>query len=272
MSDETPVLSRRARRISILNATVLYVLSFMMVHMVVLSITWFLSTSLGIEARILYNRVVFLTEYDYQIWTIDAIVAMFFAGPFIAIILAGFFSRLNTVNRFDQGWSRMFYLYVFFHGVNFSFGALMAGALSQEVLWYAFAWLRVPQIMMYFIGVGGLVAMFYLGQSKIMSIYEASIFHRPNDSFNRQEWLLNALLKAWLFGGIIIALVFIPGVQRYLIYLLIFPIVMFAPAFVRSRFIPEAVVIETQTHERILWFPLILLILSLTLIRVFLVM
>ncbi len=271
MESRVQVLSSRERLVSILNGVVLYMLAFLLVHLSVLSITQLLSESLGIEAKILYNRVIFLTEYNYQIWTIDTIVAMFFSGSFLAIIIAGIFSRLNTVNRFDRGWTKMFYLYVFFHGINFTFGSFAAGAFSKQVLWYAMAWLRISDIIMYLIGILGLVILYFLGQTKIMSVYEASIFPNPNSSFNRQEWLLNSLLKPWFFGGILVALIFSPDLLLYILFLLIFPIIMFIPSFVRSKYVSEALEIPIQQENKILWIPLIILILSFSAVRLLLV-
>lgn len=253
MAEIGVIVSPQERRISLFNATILYLIAFFTYHVVYNLMIWLTASSFGIESVFTIHKVVYNTLHSSGLWSVDSLVIMFFSGPFITTVIAGVFSRLHTVSRADGGLTKLFYLYMFIIGINFSLGSFVSGALTREETWFALAWLEIPQIMMYIIGLIFLIVMIYIGSTKALFFYESSVYQNPNSPLNRQYWLLNVLLYPWLISIAFIVLLLLPDITWFTVVLLITPILFFIPIFVKSSLMKDIFEVPGKYHFRYYW-------------------
>jgi hypothetical protein len=258
---ETPVIvTPSERKTSLFNAVVLYMLAFLLTHMLYLFITWLTASFFGIESVFRYFKIEYNTLSSSTLWSVDSLVIMFLSGPFIVTILAGLFSRLHLVSRGDAGMEKLFYLYVFFHGTNYALGSFVAGSITRQETWFALAWLNIPQALMYLIGLIFLVVMIYIGSTKALFIYEASVYPKPNQTINRQYWLLNTLFYPWLISAVFFILLFMPDIQWFTIIILVTPMLFFIPIFTRSALMKDIFENPAEKSVKPYWLIFFLLI------------
>jgi len=163
--------------------------------------------------------------------------------------------------------AKLFYLYMFILGMNYSLGAFVAAPITSQETWFAMAWLEIPQIAMYFIGLIFLIVMMYIGSTKALFFYEASIYHQPNNKINRQYWLLNTLFWPWLINIVFMVALLLPEIKWFTIIILITPILFFIPVFARSPLMKEIFENPLPYSPKLYWKIGIVLIISALVIR-----
>ncbi len=271
MTDIKSIVDKQSRHISFINATAFYVLAFIIIYFLNLLVVFGLASYFGIDAKFLYYKVDYLISNSSERWTTDALILMFMAGPFISLLVAGIFARLHTVFRADKGHLKLFFLYMYMHGMNFCFASFIAGSISNDYTWFAMAWLNIPQLMMYVIGIVGLALLLVVGSAKSIFLMEASNYARPNHPINRQYWLLNTALKPWFVGSIIIILVLLPEIDMYYIIILISYGIMNIPIFRNSSTTPEVMSFDAATSFGVFWKVWIAFFAIISFMRLFLV-
>lgn len=215
--------------------------------------TWATASSFGIESVFTIHKVVFNTLHSSGLWSVDSLVIMFFSGPFITTVIAGIFSRLHAISRADGGLTKLFYLYMFILGINFSLGSFVAGAIAREETWFAMAWLDIPQVMMYVGGLIFLIVMIYIGSTKSLFFYEASVYENPNFPVNRQYWLLNVLFYPWLISNAFMLILLMPEITWFTVIITITPILFFIPVFVKSSLMKDIFEIPAKYSFKYYW-------------------
>lgn len=268
MTEPGVIVPSRDRSVSLINASILYVTAFFLTHLIYLFVTWLTARTFGIESVFTIFHIGYNTLTSSSLWSVDSLVIMFFAGPFFNTIVAGLFSRLHFVSRGDAGMAKLFYLYMFILGMNYSLGAFVAAPITSEETWFALAWLEIPQLAMYVIALIFLIVMIYIGSTKALFFYEASVYDHPNYKVNRQYWLLNTLFWPWLINIFIMLAVLLPEIKWFTVIILITPVFFFIPVFTRSPLMKEIFEHPQQMKPKIFYMLGIVLIISIIAIRI----
>lgn len=268
MSEPVIIVPSQIRKTSLFNAVVLYMLAFLITHSIYLFTTWLTSNFFDIESVFRYYKIEYNTLSSSTLWNVDSLVIMFLSGPFVLTTMAGVFSRLHLVSRGDAGMDKLFFLYMFFHGMNYALGAFVAGSLTRQETWFALAWLYIPQILMYLIALIFMIIMIYIGSTKSLFMYEASVYPKPNQKVNRQYWLLNTLFYPWIISAVFFLLLFLPEIQWFTIIILFTPILFFIPIFTRSSLMREIFENPTEKPLKPFWLLFFALITFSILLRV----
>lgn len=268
MAEPVVVASSSIRKTSLFNSVVLYALAFLITHCIYLFTTWLTAAFFDLESVFRYFKIDYNTLSSSSLWSVDSLVIMFLSGPFVLTTVAGIFSRLHMVNRGDSGMGKMFFLYMFFHGMNYALGAFVAGSITRQETWYALAWLSIPQVLMYVMALIFLIVMIYIGSTKALFVYEASVYEKPNQKVNRQYWLLNTLFYPWLISAIFFILLFIPDIQWFTLIILLTPMLFFIPIFTRSALMREIFENPLDKPLKPYWFLFFILITVAILLRI----
>lgn len=268
MSEPIVVVPSSTRKTSLFNAVVLFMMAFLITHFIYLFTTWLTAAFFELESVFRYFKIEYNTLSSSSLWSVDSLVIMFLSGPFVLTTVAGIFSRLHMVSRGDSGMAKLFYLYMFFHGMNYALGAFVAGSITRQETWFALAWLYIPQFLMYVIALIFLIVMIYIGSTKALFMYEASVYPKPNQKVNRQYWLLNTLFYPWLISAVFFILLFLPEIQWFTVIILFTPILFFIPIFTRSALMREIFENPIDKPLKAYWLLFFILITSAILLRI----
>ena len=264
---ESEIISSRLKIVSFLNSLFLFLLSFIIIYGINLLTTLLISAKWEVDAVIRNFRVEFLIGPQSSKWNVDSIVIIYLAAPFISLFIVGVISRLWLIFRGEKSYINLFLMWAFFHSLSFGMGALIAGILTKDVVWYAIAWMGIPIVIQYLIIPLIAILLYYAGSLVSLLFFETCNYPNPANMFNRQSWMLNAALKPWLIGTAIILGVFLPDVRYYEFIILMLEILIIIPIFMNSKLLPMVYVYEEIKNPVILWKIAILSVTLFTLFR-----
>ena len=270
MTDQHIIVDKSSRQINLVNSTVLFASAFLLLYIINILIVYLFAEYFGIDAKIHYYGVEYLISNHSSKWTVDSLILMFLAGPFVSLMIAGISARLHGVFRADKGHLKLFFLFVYLNGMNFCFGSILAGSISKKMTWYAMAWMGLPGIIMFMLGIIGIILLWVTGSAKAIFFLESCNYPNPNHPTNRQYWLLNTILKPWFLSSLIIILFLLPNIQLYFLILLISPIFTIMPIFRNATTVTEVMVFDADTSVKVFWKTWALFIVVALLLRFFL--
>ncbi len=263
---DTYILPRRLKFASILNSLSFFLLSFIIVYFFNLLTTYLIANTFGIESVIRNFRVEFLVSPHSEKWNIDNIVLIFVSAPLVSLFIGGIASRLLNIFRGDNENLKLFLIWTFLHSMTFSFGAFVASVLSQDGIWYALAWMRIPFYFQVLLAVTFIFILYFAGSFVTIYFYEVSVYPNQSDIMSRKLWFLNSALITWFAGSIIIILFLIPDIIIYEILILCSTLLLILPMIVRLKLIPESIT-ENLVNTKIYWKFLLLAVLLFVLLR-----
>ena len=268
--NESEIISARQRWVSFANSLTFFLLAFVAVYIINLLVTYFTAEAFGIDAVIKYYKVDFKINNESERWTVDSLILIFYMGPFVSFLFAGILSRLKDLFRADPGHVKLFLMWAFFHAMNFCFASFVGGVATEQGIWYALAWMGIPTFVQVIFAVVFVLLLYLIGSTSSVFFLECSTYTFGNNPINRQYWLLNAGLKTWFFGFLIISLIFLPKLRMYELIIFASMIFMIIPLFRQSRLITEVMLVEEIEKPRFVWKWFVLALVSIVLIRVLL--
>lgn len=249
-----PILANKAdRQTSLINSSGMFLLAFVILYFSNLLITWGIAELFGIDARLYYYKVEYLINNTSSLWSEDSIILIFFAGPFFSLFVAALAARLHFLFRPEPGTFKVFLLYLYLHGMNFTFSSILAGALSEEVFWYGMIWMRIPKIIMYLLGLIGLGMLLLTSNAKSVFFIEASHYPNANNKTNRQSWLLNTVLYPWVISSLIGGLILLPEILLYYVIFMATMLIMIIPVFRKSQLVNDVMNFDNGNSPGIQW-------------------
>ncbi|HEX8427455.1 hypothetical protein [Hymenobacter sp.] len=196
--------SRKAT-IAAINATALYVLTYLLVQGL------FQLATIGMATRMGISSIWHLSRLEFPIadsaWWPSAVIAVYGIGPALSLsigLAAAFWFWKRA--RLQRGLFKLFLFWVMLHGCNLALGALAVDTLTQSGVWYVPSWLFMA---------GNAVNVVLALLAALLQIclgYVAAIaFLHSHDSItlmkhsNRRRLLLGTLVGPWLVGSLVLA-------------------------------------------------------------------
>ncbi len=265
---ESEIVDARQRWVSFGNSLTFFLLAFVFVYMVNLLATYITAEAFGIDSAIKYYKVDYKINEESQKWTIDSLIVIFYMAPFVSFLLAGLLSRLKVLFRGDPGFIKIFLFWSFLHAMNFCFASFVGGVATKDGIWFALAWMGVPTFIQAVFAVVFLALLYLIGSTSSVYFLESSTYPHANNPINRQYWLLNAGLKTWFFGFLIVSLIFLPEIRFYELIIFFSMIMIIIPLFRTSKLMTEVMIVEEIKEPVFKWKWFIVAIVGVLLIRV----
>ncbi|MBK0403999.1 hypothetical protein I5M27_13475 [Adhaeribacter sp. BT258] len=209
----TPVPAVSRQRTVAANSTILFLLAYLVSYLAYQIAT----LAAAFSARI--PTVFHLGHLEFKIpdsaWRTADVIAVYAAGPVVALALAFLAGVLFMVVRKKRGLQKTFFLWTFLHGCNLFFGALIAGTITKSGFWFAIRWsgfndtaLWIMAFLFIFIllAIGVLAAPAFLFSCDSISLMEFQ---------NRPKMLAATVMYPWLFGSFFLVLLKFPDLQYY---------------------------------------------------------
>ncbi|GAA4386804.1 hypothetical protein [Hymenobacter koreensis] len=205
---------RQKALIAGLNATVLYVLAYLLANTLYQAATVAMAVRLSIRGVWELERVKFLIA-DGE-WVRIAVLAVYSVGPLLCAglgVAAALWFWYSA--RLKRGLLKLFLVWVALHCCNLFFGAMVADTFTENGFWYIPSWLFLagngPNIAVAV--VFGLIQM-------VLGYFAAILFLQSHDSItlmkyvNRRVLIYATLFAPWLVGSLVLALAKFPHFGR----------------------------------------------------------
>lgn len=192
------------------NALVMFLLSYLLVYIIAQTITVFVALNFDYRVILFYHKIYY--AIDANDWSADSVKILFSIPPVTGLVLGiGSILIYNSVQS-EGGLLKLFFLWMFIHGMNMFFGSLLIGTLLNKGFGWVIAYL-------YYMDTGKMVfsimSIFALGAiggfiSKSFLISGNSYFNYLNRE-NRKFLLMSQVILPALFGTLILILLKIPN-------------------------------------------------------------
>lgn len=254
MAADSPVSDSRisvSKLFSImLNSAALYVLAYLIMHVVV-QVSEILAAYRYIIPTIWNPSKLNFRIQDPE-WRRSSVVVIFAVGQVVCLLLAGFF-MLRLRNALEKrGLLKVFYVWLVLHGCNQFFGAMVADNFARDGFWlsprYLFITTNVPAV-----GLGFLFANLCLIIGYKMSLP----FLKTCDSItlmrleNRPSLIWTTLLGPWLIGTLAIILCKINAITILELSHLASILLLLVPLAVGMRFEMHEMTVESPSRPRL---------------------
>ncbi len=132
---------RKTQWAILLQSLGVFLLAYLFVYLLSGLSVLYIAYDLDIPARLFGNRIEFGITETNPLWTGDAIVSVFMSKPVSSFIMATISILMLLLLKPKKFWIQLFYIWVFLHGFNFTFGLLSEDLLLQRGLF------RVANVM-----------------------------------------------------------------------------------------------------------------------------
>jgi hypothetical protein len=197
-------------RITLVNNTVLYVLAYTFVWAIHEFVKIALSQYLHLRGNWDVSKIVY-TMADNEWWRL-AIIAVNGIGPFVCATIAfvaytWYWRRL----RASRGLFKLLVLWISFHALNLSLGALLADNFTQTGFWFVPSWVfqmgNVPNVIVGILAGIGQIAMGYFAGVPFLQAHDSKTVMRYQ---NRRRMVMYTLILPYIFGTIAICVSRLP--------------------------------------------------------------
>lgn len=177
-------------------------------------ITVLLAASLWRLDSVLFYYDLAFNDYS-PLWTRLNIIFITFTGPLISLVMAIVVYRFLVLSHRTRGLTKLFFLWLSFHGYNLFFGAFASGVSFDEGFGYVANWLFMNVVSKF------LLSMVFLAILGFIGYYASPRFQETSNSLyrirkeNRTFYLLSVAVIPWLVGSILILLIKMPNNLPY---------------------------------------------------------
>ncbi|MBI9035286.1 MAG: hypothetical protein JEZ03_12515 [Bacteroidales bacterium] len=187
-----------------MNSLSIFLISYILIHLIYYGITVFIAYDSQISSILYYNSLEFLVTPDSPEWTYDATVSIIMAGP-ISCFFVGVGALLLLSGRIILHPTRAnIVIWLFFLGFNFSFGQIVNGLLWGSGINNVANLMHVPIEIKYFLSLACIYFLLLTGWHIAPGINnyaeKLNITKRKDQIF----YLMSNLLLPWIAGSIII--------------------------------------------------------------------
>ncbi|MCF8304357.1 MAG: hypothetical protein K9I94_13860 [Bacteroidales bacterium] len=217
--------------VMMMNSTVLYVVSFLIVYFLYHFITMLTAASFDIPTEFRYFKLTFPISTYSNLWTRPALVIIFAAGPLLSLIIALLLLRLFYIRSSWMRHWRILMLWMALHGINMFFGAYIVGMITRTGFIYTSEWIFYSSKFDIEEIIFALIAFFVL---VISGRYATRLFLLSSLSRSlikpsfRAYYILARVIFPFLIGSVILILTFMPHNPPYI---LLFYATMFIMVF-----------------------------------------
>jgi len=211
---------RRIYTVIFLNSLSLFLLSYFTIYFISQLSTMVTASFFDYSTIFYYWEIYFnITEED---WTPEAIKLVFASGPFFSLV-TGIVCLFVYISLNETTYKvKTFFLWAFFHGMTFFFGAIVIGTLFEKGIGYTIGW-------MYIMDTGKViystVSLFILVATGLMitgqSMFSANSYFTYLNQENRRMYMYSNLFLPYLAGIIILSVLRQPKFMFYETFMVI---------------------------------------------------
>jgi hypothetical protein len=234
-------------------STAWYVLAALIIYIIYQSVTITVAHAYDIPVIWRYNRLVFPLYTWSPLYTRQALVVIFAAGPVIVLLLALFALRLFFLKRRSKSRFNLFFLWMFIHGINMFFGAYIAGILTRTEFVYASEWLFMSNpgdIEEIIFGILSIAALIITGrQSVLMFLLSSGSITLVKPRY-RLFFVISFIILPWVAGIVLFFVITLPHYYIPLILKTLTPGMIVLPTLIRYNSIEYETLHESGLIRR----------------------
>lgn len=219
-----------------LQSTAAYLLAALFIYVVYQAVTIVVANAYDIPVIWRYNQLVFPLYTWSPLYTRQALVVIFAAGPAISLLLALVSLRLIFLSKLSKKRYNLFFLWTFVHGVNMFFGAYIAGILTRTEFVYASEWLFLSNpgdIEEIIFGILSLAALIITGRQSVLPFLLSSGSITLVKPRYRLFFVISFIILPWIAGVILFFVITLPHYYIPLILKTLTPGLVVLPTLIR---------------------------------------
>jgi hypothetical protein len=233
------------------NSTLAYVLAYLCAYVFYQLVTSSVAASLNIKSVVYYHKIDYRVAADF--WNRFRVIYTFASGPVACLILGIVGVRIYTYLKKNDGYIRLFLLWLYLHAFNLFFGSYVAGVVTQSGFRYVTNYAQVPKKLEYVIAFFCVAAMFAFGYFATKQFLQMAPSQSLIQRFSRRTFVLCVCILPWLVGSSLLTLFKRPNItpNELIVYLMIFTIVV--PVLVVQRNFQEVNLVKRSKQLGISW-------------------
>ncbi|MCF8301767.1 MAG: hypothetical protein K9I94_00725 [Bacteroidales bacterium] len=254
----------------LINATLVYILAYLLIYVMHQVATVFVAWDFWIDSKVLYYTISFLSPRSSPLWSFDATVSVFLAGPIISLLLGMIFlTTVNWLTKYKPHLLNLFFIWCFLHGFNFFFGGFIDGILTNTGSSYVAKIMELSEVIIIDLIIIAVYLMFLIGgySSKIFILYSRGL--KATTAQEHFRLFTIHFVLPWLIGSTVLILYKAPQfpLNELLIHLTM--IIFLGPALYYHQQLKKSnvPVQPIRQHHRIRWELIALVIATLAVIR-----
>jgi hypothetical protein len=238
-----------------INSTVIYLFSYLIVYLLNQLISFGIARYLGITGNFYYYEIYFTVNDS---WSVINALAVSNVGIFLLFFLGIIVLRWLDVSEGVPPYQRMFWLWFSFHCLNLLLGGIIAGSFSRLGLGYLMDFLFWPQLFIYLaLMIVAAVFLVLVGMSGTVNFLRTSpsLYWVKPENFN--TYLVHTALYPCLFNAGLLFLIKFPDhntqheyTQLHDLILSLTLLLIVLPMLFRRKPYELAVIISVKERDR----------------------
>jgi hypothetical protein len=223
---------KRNYRLIAINSTIIYVFAFLFVYFVYQFVTAFIASQYHIRLIFYYDQLKFLTPDNSPFWYSDSAVTIFAAGPLVSAFMAFIFIMLYQKFSNNDSLVKLFFLWGALHFINRIIGSFIIGTIfflygSNLIADWMYLGMEI-KIILVAIAIIILLVIGSYSVSAILASANSYVFLKPE---NRGLFLKNQIFKPWLFGFLILLILYLPIIPLHETLINVSMLIMLIPVY-----------------------------------------
>lgn len=224
-----------------LNSTLMFILSFLIIHLNNQLLTVFIARDFGLQATLYFSHIALFPDLMSAEVTQDARIALQMAVPSISLLLALAGQLIYLSFSMRHSWQSYFLLWWIAHGYNHFFGMFGLSLFMGGSQHFIAGLLSLSFPVKLIIATSSFFIMFKIGENIGKAILAKTGEYDISQTSGRIKYLLISTLFPWLTGSLII-LSFSGGFPHHFGYAFITLLIILIPAFISGiRPLPPAI-------------------------------
>jgi hypothetical protein len=197
-----------------LNSTALFVLAYLTLYLAGELITLYAATTFDFKIILFYYKVYYNIDSDQ--WTPDAVKILYSIKPLAGLVIGAVAMIIYSSIRNDLQVFKLYFLWLFIHGMVMFFGSLLMGTLLNQGFGWVIAYLYYKDTGKMVFSIISIFALVITGTSIARSfLISGNSYFNYIDRDNKRFLLLSQVLSPALLGTAIISLMKIPNDYYY---------------------------------------------------------
>jgi len=180
-----------------INSTVIFLITYVIAYVTYQALVMFIASRFGINSVFYFYEVAFPIGNNSSLWDGSGfnIILITFSGPFISILLGVYYLLVYARKEKSKGLTKLFFLWLSFHSLNFFMGAFVGGVITHQGFGYVIGWLFMPTFLRFALSI-----LFLFGMGVIGYLHTIYLLESSNSLYWTQRYKKNWLI---VFGGIV---------------------------------------------------------------------
>lgn len=197
----------------VFNASILYIIAYIVAYMVYQFSVIVAAGGYTIDAVLFYFEVMFPMGNASVKWTPESIIAITLAGPLVSLLLAALWYYVIIVKKRPiTQLVKLFFIWLIFHSFNMFFGAWVAGVVTDQGFGYVANWMYFSTAAKFFVALLCLFVIATIGWKSTYVFLQTANSNSRLRKNNRSFFILYQGVLPWLFGTLLMLFIKIPNV------------------------------------------------------------